>query len=472
MEARHTRGRPLPDRGRLRADARHHRHRHRRSCTCSQNLYNPATLGPAISGAFIATFYGVASANIFYLPVGNKLKQISHDEVHARTMIIEGIISIQAGDNPRVVEEKLKTFLAPPEREELVGPTRGREGRGGRGEATGWRARRSDQHEHPDERWLLTYADMITLLMALFMVMFAMALVDQTKFDELKVSLKETFSSPVLTGGKSIMDAGSSKPAEDVKGSDYESITPPIPEYAQGNTDQDAKSASAEDTKQAQQRAAEFRYQQAAEDRQLLEAQRSVQHAIDEAKLGKLAEVKLGTEGLTIRLITDDVLFRLGEWELQAPIKPLLDAITPVLDKLPNEIKVDGHTDALPCPGCPVGNQGLSSLRASAVFEYMVADGFDPLAHNAAAARLGAAASRSTASTARAGRQPARRARSSSAASWRPRRPAEPLAAARPADRREPRRRRLIVPRRRSRLQATGGAADKHCEAGRYHLRA
>jgi len=78
-----------------------------------ENLSNPATLGPAISAAFIATFFGVASANLYYLPVGNKLKKISHDEVHARTMIIEGIISIQAGDNPRVVEEKLMAFVPP-----------------------------------------------------------------------------------------------------------------------------------------------------------------------------------------------------------------------------------------------------------------------------------------------------------------------------------------------------------------------
>src|SRR3954471_12952451 len=81
-----------------------------------ENLSNPSTLGPAISTAFIATFYGVASANLFYLPVGLKLKKISHEEVHARTMIIEGIVSIQAGDTRRVVEEKLKTFLDPAER--------------------------------------------------------------------------------------------------------------------------------------------------------------------------------------------------------------------------------------------------------------------------------------------------------------------------------------------------------------------
>jgi chemotaxis protein MotA len=81
-----------------------------------ENLSNPASLGPAIAAAFIATFFGVASANLIYLPVANKLKELSTHEADARTMMIEGILSIQAGDNPRIVEEKLKTFLEPGER--------------------------------------------------------------------------------------------------------------------------------------------------------------------------------------------------------------------------------------------------------------------------------------------------------------------------------------------------------------------
>jgi chemotaxis protein MotA len=92
-----------------------------------ENLSDPGTLGPAISSAFIATFYGVSSANLVFLPIGNKLKRISHDEVHARTMLIEGVISIQAGDNPRVVEEKLRTFLDPAERALLSGEQDGPE---------------------------------------------------------------------------------------------------------------------------------------------------------------------------------------------------------------------------------------------------------------------------------------------------------------------------------------------------------
>jgi chemotaxis protein MotA len=80
------------------------------------HLEDPSTIGPAIASAFVATLFGVASANIFYLPVAQKLKALSTDESEAKTMIIEGILSIQAGDNPRIVEEKLKTFLTPTER--------------------------------------------------------------------------------------------------------------------------------------------------------------------------------------------------------------------------------------------------------------------------------------------------------------------------------------------------------------------
>src|SRR3954451_13388271 len=80
------------------------------------NLGAPATLGPAISGAFIATLYGVGSANVIFLPTANKLKSMSAEEIELRSMTLEGILSIQAGDNPRVVADKLLSFIPPGER--------------------------------------------------------------------------------------------------------------------------------------------------------------------------------------------------------------------------------------------------------------------------------------------------------------------------------------------------------------------
>src|SRR5947209_1003595 len=82
-----------------------------------QNLAAPSTLGPSISVAFIATLMGVGAANVIFLPVASRLKAMSTQEVELRTLTLEGILSVQAGDNPRIVAEKLKSYVAPAERE-------------------------------------------------------------------------------------------------------------------------------------------------------------------------------------------------------------------------------------------------------------------------------------------------------------------------------------------------------------------
>jgi chemotaxis protein MotA len=85
-----------------------------------KNLADPSSLGGAISAAFIATLYGVVSANAIFLPLATKLKQASREEALMREIMIEGILSIQAGDNPRIVKEKLSAFLPPSMRAALV----------------------------------------------------------------------------------------------------------------------------------------------------------------------------------------------------------------------------------------------------------------------------------------------------------------------------------------------------------------
>ncbi len=77
------------------------------------NLSDPSKMGPLIAGAFIATLYGVSSANLIFLPLANKLKARSTQEVLIREVMVEGILAIQSGDNPRIVDEKLKAYLAP-----------------------------------------------------------------------------------------------------------------------------------------------------------------------------------------------------------------------------------------------------------------------------------------------------------------------------------------------------------------------
>lgn len=76
-----------------------------------QHLSDPASLGPHIASAFIATLYGVSLANLVYFPVSKKIARMSEIEAHHMELIVEGIISIQAGSNPRVIQQKLAAFL-------------------------------------------------------------------------------------------------------------------------------------------------------------------------------------------------------------------------------------------------------------------------------------------------------------------------------------------------------------------------
>ena len=83
------------------------------------NLDDPSALGPGMAVALITTFYGSILANMFSIPMGKKLVQNSSREIMCRELMIEGILSIQAGENPRIVEEKLKVFLSPAMRKQL-----------------------------------------------------------------------------------------------------------------------------------------------------------------------------------------------------------------------------------------------------------------------------------------------------------------------------------------------------------------
>ena len=80
-----------------------------------KQLDNPSALGEAIASAFLATLWGLLTANLIYLPVAGKLKSKSEEEAQNRYMQLEGIISIQAGENPRIVRDKLTAYLTPSE---------------------------------------------------------------------------------------------------------------------------------------------------------------------------------------------------------------------------------------------------------------------------------------------------------------------------------------------------------------------
>lgn len=78
-----------------------------------KNLDDPSSIGPSMAVALITTFYGSVIANLIFIPMSNKVSLKSKEEVLVREIMVEGLLSIQAGENPRIIEEKLKAFLPP-----------------------------------------------------------------------------------------------------------------------------------------------------------------------------------------------------------------------------------------------------------------------------------------------------------------------------------------------------------------------
>jgi chemotaxis protein MotA len=81
-----------------------------------KHLDDPSAIGPGMATALITTLYGALFANLIFIPIAGKLKVRSREEVLVKEVMIEGMLSIQAGENPRIIGEKLKAFLSPKKR--------------------------------------------------------------------------------------------------------------------------------------------------------------------------------------------------------------------------------------------------------------------------------------------------------------------------------------------------------------------
>jgi chemotaxis protein MotA len=90
------------------------------------NLNDPAELGLGLSVALLTTLYGVLFANLFFMPIALKLQRLHEVEMSAMEMVVDGVLAIQAGAGPRMLAERLRSFLPPAERESVnIGSKRG-----------------------------------------------------------------------------------------------------------------------------------------------------------------------------------------------------------------------------------------------------------------------------------------------------------------------------------------------------------
>ncbi len=225
-------------------------------------------------------------------------------------------------------------------------------------------------HEN-EERWLLTYADMITLLMALFMVLFSISSVNISKYVTLQQSLRAAFSGSILPGGRAILQSGSeSTSAHTPATAEVPSImplTPTIPKpinQGQGQTAASAKllqEAQAASQEQADFVALKFRLDQYAQAH------------------GFASQVSTAIEhqGLVVTVLTDHLLFDSGSASLKQAGQPLLNEIANLLSiDHRHPIMVEGFTDDVPIDTSQFpSNWELSTARATTVVRYMIGRG-------------------------------------------------------------------------------------------------
>jgi chemotaxis protein MotB len=240
----------------------------------------------------------------------------------------------------------------------------------------GRRGRGGGAEPESEERWLLTYADMITLLMALFMVLFSISSVNISKYQTLQQSLKAAFSGSVLAGGRSIIQAGSqSTSAHTPATADVPSIVPLTP------SSPNPQNQFATQVANAQKSASQSLKEQAA----LQQLKLRMDAFARSHGFGKDAQSIIERRGLVVR-VSDNILFSSGEATLHPAGLPLLNEVAQLLNlDRSNPITVEGHTDNVPIQSAQYPtNWELSTARATTVVRYLIARGLTPY-------RLGAA---------------------------------------------------------------------------------
>jgi chemotaxis protein MotB len=228
--------------------------------------------------------------------------------------------------------------------------SRGRRRRGGHGH--------DGEHEN-DERWLLTYSDMITLLMALFMVLFSISSVNTSKFESLQRAMQDAFSGKILSGGKAIQQTGSQTDAP------RPAATPPIPAIQAITQQLDASKQSTAAKR---------------EDEQFKLLKQQIDAYARAHGLSDTLQTTVARRGLVIRVLSDKVLYDSGSATLNPAATPLLDRISQLLrTEFDHPIVVEGHTDdqAIASAQFPT-NWELSTARATAVVRFLIRDHVAP----------------------------------------------------------------------------------------------
>lgn len=216
-------------------------------------------------------------------------------------------------------------------------------------------------------RWLATYGDVVTLMMAFFVMLYAISQVDQQKFQLFVSGLKDVFQNEqapdgILEGGDAIVGASSNEPEEGDAGvegvqvldglprRDDNTPPPPPPEEVEGS-DQELLDIS-----------------------DLIAVRDAISSAFAASGVETRASFDLSQRGLVVSVATDDVLFRSGGHDLSESGRDIVRIVGPILEDFDNQVLIEGHTDSVPLNGGGYTNWNLSSDRALAVLQLLLAE--------------------------------------------------------------------------------------------------
>ncbi|MCW3061585.1 MAG: OmpA/MotB domain protein [Capsulimonas sp.] len=223
----------------------------------------------------------------------------------------------------------------------------------------GRRKKRGGEGEHENaERWLLTYADMITLLVAFFIMLYAMSVMNIKKFEQLATSVRGGFGGNMMNGAPNITHGGGldGSPAV-VNDSKHADMPPTAEEFPKLG-----KSSG-----------------ESADKKNLDHAYEVMSAYIKEKKLSKVMNVVQTSRGVIVTVMTDKMLFAKGGADLKPDELALLNEVAKVVNTVPNNVRVEGHTDNLAIHTLRYpSNWELSVTRATTVLRYFNQRGVSP----------------------------------------------------------------------------------------------
>lgn len=232
-------------------------------------------------------------------------------------------------------------------------------------------------------RWLLTYADMITLVMAFFIMLYAMSRVDMVRFEKTAFAIRAGFGQAKATDSPKMLVGGGPSdfpPRFRVVEKNELIRNTSLPQQAEftgaGGGAQDIENLANKSTPTGKSLEKGMTKEEVAK---LQAVGESIKKQLASKGLAKNVDITMDERGLVVRIKSDNILFDLGKADLRPQSQPILNTLAGTLKSIPNPVRVEGHTDVLPISTVKYpSNWELSTSRASSVIRYWLRQGALP----------------------------------------------------------------------------------------------